>query len=75
MPQTIGSYVWDERSGYYFDQSSGLYYDPNTKYYYNPTDGKHYNWNDAVGQYETVGEKKGEEGLPVTSVMINVAKR
>ena len=31
VPQTIGSYVWDAKSGYYYDQSSGLYYDPKTK--------------------------------------------
>ena len=31
MPDTIGSYVWDEKTGYYYDQSSGLYYDPKTK--------------------------------------------
>jgi len=54
MPQTIGSYVWDEKSGYYFDQSSGLYYDPKTKYYYNPTDEKYYYWDDKEQKYETV---------------------
>lgn len=58
MPQTIGSYVWDEKSGYYFDQSSGLYYDPKTKYYYNPTDEKYYMWNETVNQYETVASQQ-----------------
>ena len=54
VPQTIGSYVWDDKSGYYYDQGSGLYYDPKTKYYYNPTDEKYYFWNTDGNKYEVV---------------------
>ena len=54
LPNTVGSYVYDEKSGFYYDSTSGLYYDPKTKYYYNPTDQNYYFWNEETQQYDTV---------------------
>lgn len=57
LPNTVGSYVYDEKSGFYYDNTSGLYYDPKTKYYYNPTDQNYYFWNEETQQYDTVPQQ------------------
>jgi len=57
MPLQVGSYVYDEKSGFYYDSASGLYYDPKTKYYYNPTDQQYYFWDAVANKYQSLTDQ------------------